>query len=171
LTKGAVVKGRVLNDSGAPVRAASVNWGELTIWPNSGDRFLGQRTVTTDAQGRFQLDHAPLKHLYFLVQATNCAPAAAELDPEPAGSEIELRLAPPTILTGAVLDTEGKPVAGATVSFTDYGNWRGLHWETNTDDKGAFQWAGSPAEKFRLELAKDGRWGQTVETPSLQALT
>jgi beta-lactamase regulating signal transducer with metallopeptidase domain/thiol-disulfide isomerase/thioredoxin/protocatechuate 3,4-dioxygenase beta subunit len=156
LTQGVAVKGHVINEIGAPLAGIKVSYAELLTSPHSLDQILGQRAITTDAAGEFQLDHLPLKHLLFMVQTPGYGPAVAELDPAAPSSEVELRLAKGIKLIGAVQDDSDNPVANARVAFADYSVWRGIHWETVTDGNGRFQWNDAPAEVFQLEIQKDG---------------
>ena len=156
LTQGVAVKGHVINEIGAPLAGIKVSYAELLTSPHSLDQILGQRAITTDAAGKFQLDHLPLKHLLFMVQTPGYGPAVAELEPAAPSSEVELRLAKGIKLIGAVQDDSDNPVANARVAFADYSVWRGIHWETVTDGNGRFQWNDAPAEVFQLEIQKDG---------------
>jgi beta-lactamase regulating signal transducer with metallopeptidase domain/thiol-disulfide isomerase/thioredoxin len=156
LTKGIAVHGRVVGETGEPLRGIQVSYAELLTSTHARDQLLGQRTVTTDAAGKFQLDHAPQKHLFFMVQTAGYAPAVAELDPKAPGSDIELRLAKGTKLAGVIQDNLGGPVGNARVAFADYSIWRGVHWETVTDGQGRFEWNDAPAEGFQLRIEKDG---------------
>jgi beta-lactamase regulating signal transducer with metallopeptidase domain/thiol-disulfide isomerase/thioredoxin len=156
LTKGVAVKGRVINETGAPLPGIQVSYAELLTSPHASDQLLGRHTVTADAAGKFQLDHVPPKHLFFMVQTPGYGPAVAELDPAAPGSEVELRLAKGIKLIGAVQDDSDNPAANARVSFADYGIWHGIHWETVADGNGRFQWQDAPAEVFQLQIEKDG---------------
>ena len=156
LTKGLAVKGRVINETGAPLPGIKVSYAELLTSPHARDQLLGQRAVITDAAGKFQLDHVPPKHLFFMVQTPGYGPAVAELDPAAPGSVVELRLAKGIKVIGAVKDDSDNPVANARVAFADYGIWRGIHWETVTDANGRFLWNDAPAEVFQLQIEKDG---------------
>ncbi|MGA2557709.1 MAG: M56 family metallopeptidase, partial [Verrucomicrobiota bacterium] len=152
LSKGVAVKGRVINEAGAPFPGIKVSYAELLTSEHARDQLLGQRAITTDAAGKFQLDHAPLKHLFFMVQTPGYGPAVAELDPAAPGSDVELRLAKGIKLSGAVKDDSDNPLANARVAFADYSIWRGIQWETVTDGNGRFQWNDAPAEVFQLQI-------------------
>jgi beta-lactamase regulating signal transducer with metallopeptidase domain/thiol-disulfide isomerase/thioredoxin/protocatechuate 3,4-dioxygenase beta subunit len=156
LTRGVAVKGRVINETGAPLPGINVSYAEFLTSAHARDQLLGQRTITTDAAGKFQLDHVPPKHLFFMVQTPGYGPAVAELDPAAPGSEVELRLAKGIQLIGAVQDDSDNPVANARVAFADYSIWRGIQWETVTDGNGRFQWNDAPPEVFQFEIQKDG---------------
>ena len=156
LTKGFTVYGRVIDETGAPLSGIVVNYAESRTSPHAYDKLLGQRTLTTDAAGKFQLDHAPLKHLFFLVQTAGYAPAVAEVDPKAPTSKVEFRLVKGARLIGVIKDNLGNRVGKAHIAFSDFSIWRGVHWEARADDQGRFEWDDAPAEKFQLEIEKDG---------------
>jgi thiol-disulfide isomerase/thioredoxin len=156
LTKGVAVSGLVVGETGAPLPGIQVRYAELLTSPHGADQLMGQRSITTDAAGKFLLGHAPRKPLFFLAQTAGYAPAVAELDPQGPGSEIELRLAKGTKLAGEIQDSLGNPVGGAHIAFSDFGIWRGVHWEAVADDKGRFLWNDAPAEQFQFQIEKEG---------------
>jgi beta-lactamase regulating signal transducer with metallopeptidase domain/peroxiredoxin len=154
--RGVAVNGQVLNEAGSPAAGIQVSYAELLISPQSSDHVSRLRKVTTDSAGAFHLKHMPQKHLFFLVQMAGYAPSAAELDPKPAGSDVELRLEKGQKLVGRVEDKDATPVTGARVTFCDFGIWREVHWETLTDGTGRFTWDDAPADRFQLQIEKPG---------------
>ena len=156
LSKGAKLSGHVADAEGKAVSGIEVNWAELEVSPHAPDQLLGQRSVRTDASGKFTIEHAPTKHLFFWLQMPGYAPAVTECEPG-STSEIELRVTQGVPLEGEVLDAQrGTPVAGARLRFADFGIWRGIRWETVSDANGRFAWGHAPVERFQLELEKDG---------------
>jgi len=47
-------------------------------------------------------------------------------------------------------------MSGAYVKVVDFSIWRGLRWETTSDDRGRIEWAEWPGGKVSLVLEKDG---------------
>jgi beta-lactamase regulating signal transducer with metallopeptidase domain/thiol-disulfide isomerase/thioredoxin len=156
LTKGLKVSGHVTDETGAPLPGIPVTCSELLTSPNTRDQLKAQRTANTDAQGKFQFDHVPQRHLLLLVQTTGYAPEVAEVDPKPSGPQIELKLAKGVQMSGVVKDKSGEPVSDVHVSFSDFSIWRGVKWEVVTDKQGHFVWDHAPTARFQLQFAKDG---------------
>ena len=147
----------VVNEAGGPLAGLEVSWAELVISPHSRDQLLGLRKVTTDKNGKFHLGHAPPKHLYFLVQTPGYAPTVAELDPKQPESEKSNCVWP----KAENLLAKSR-IIRATTSWT-----RIFHLQISasgarcigeavTDSRGRFNWNDAPAEKFQLQIEKDG---------------
>jgi len=58
-------------------------------------------------------------------------------------------------ISGKVVDTDGKPVTGATVSIDRQGISQ--HFETKTDNKGQYIHAGLPTGQYKVAIMKDGK--------------
>src|SRR5437763_1361152 len=63
--------------------------------------------------------------------------------------------AQPGSLHGKVVDTEGKPMVGVTISIDRQGITQ--HFEVKTDNKGQFLHAGLPTGQYQVSVTKDGK--------------
>src|SRR5215813_11604507 len=64
-------------------------------------------------------------------------------------------------IKGKVVDTDGKPVTGATISIDRQGISQ--HFEVKTDNKGQFLHAGLPTGQYKVAVVKDGKTVMTNE--------
>src|SRR5215468_5599147 len=58
-------------------------------------------------------------------------------------------------IKGKVVDTDGKPVTGATISIDRQGISQ--HFEVKTDNKGQYLHAGLPTGQYKVAVMKDGK--------------
>jgi len=66
-------------------------------------------------------------------------------------------------ISGKVIDTDGKPVTGATISIDRQGITQ--HFEVKTDNKGQFLHAGLPTGQYKVSVLRDGKTLMTNERP------
>ena len=64
-------------------------------------------------------------------------------------------------ITGTCLDEHGRPVAGATLQFTDQAN--GKHFEMRTDAAGKFSYIATPSAIYSLRVAREAKPPVTFE--------
>jgi tetratricopeptide (TPR) repeat protein len=64
-------------------------------------------------------------------------------------------------ISGKVMDTDGKPVTGATISIDRQGITQ--HFEVKTDNKGQFLHAGLPTGQYKVSVIRDGKPVMTNE--------
>jgi protocatechuate 3,4-dioxygenase beta subunit len=136
LTKGsatASVSGRVVDRFGTPVAGARVVAGSATGFPLDLDLerefpWLKRQRTETDADGRFALSGVEPGSLQFSVRAAGFAPFEQRgVGVARAGAELEpFVLARGAILTGQVVDPEGRPVAGARILRDEVGDGAGF---------------------------------------------
>ena len=147
------VTGRVLGPDGKPVAAARVRLSFRT-------QPLNWEDDTTDAQGAFKFDRHPSDTwgmAYVAVMAKGFAPALQGLELVPGTPEIVVRLQKGNTIFGRVIDSAGRPVAGAEVTGTG-------PWYTNgdnfligkTDTKGCFRWTEAPETPVPIWAFKHG---------------
>jgi len=64
-------------------------------------------------------------------------------------------------MSGKVVDTDGKPLTGATISIDRQGITQ--HFEVKTDNKGQYLHAGLPTGQYKVSVMKDGKTLMTNE--------
>jgi carboxypeptidase family protein/PDZ domain-containing protein len=108
LARGRLLRGRVVDEEGAPVVGATLTV-EALPWPG--------RASTSGAEGAFEMARVPSDAPAVVVSAHGFMTARAALGPAgaegPEALDVTLRRAPE--LKGSVLDPEGKPLEGALV--------------------------------------------------------
>ncbi len=116
------VSGRVVDESGVPVRGATVyaaaggGMDELALDEvDPAEAFWFQRVETrTDAQGRFALDPRLSNQVRLAVRAAGFAPFDAERAISASSGDVgDLVVQRGVVLEGRVIDHVGRPVAGA----------------------------------------------------------
>jgi RNA polymerase sigma factor (sigma-70 family) len=109
--KKVAVSGRVLGPDGQPLAGAKL---VLLHWDN-GPADLG----TSGADGRFKVEvPADRRATYLVARAEGFGVDFSALGRDDRGQEAELRLVKDHAVSGRVVDTQGKPVAGAKVVAT-----------------------------------------------------
>jgi len=126
------IEGRLTDPEGAPVRGAEV--------------FVDYFRVRTDKEGRFAFDSVLPGTARLATRRSGYEPLSREVEMKP-GQTVELALSLEVvdggslILTGAVRDPEGEPVAGARIFITDR---RGPLPSGRTGEDGRFELRGLP---------------------------
>jgi peroxiredoxin len=150
LEKGLVVKGRVIDSAGKPIKGAKV------IGHN--DRLSQPPKGTTNDLGEFVLTNCEPGRCGVTVQARGFAPDLKEIAVGPRGETTtpEFRLEPGAVLRVKVVDRTGKPVAGANVAAD---NWRGrqsINYWGNTNAEGRVTWPSAPRDAVQFDIFLDG---------------
>ncbi len=131
LEAGAAISGTVVGPDGRPIEGATV-WFEADLRKamQSGGAFVihsnmmggpGDRSVETDAEGRYRLTGVEPGFGNVVAQADGMTRAKSSSLELAAGQEefgVHVQLSPGKAIAGRVLDTDGKPLAGAEVSFS-----------------------------------------------------
>ena len=133
---------RVTDDKGEPVFGASVSVRDQpwTAWSDFERSPVGQRSTDRDGRTAFSL---PRSGRYTL-EATAEGFAVTRSGTYSTGDHVELRLVASRVLKGTVLDPEGKPLPGATVTVSQDRVPKTLmspvivHAKVETDGEGRF---------------------------------
>ena len=192
----AVLQGRVLNQQGNPIAGAMVerspnryaleSWLEdrtkLDPWKagvtmtvgspvlayRSIQKQYGHPTVQTDAQGRFRFESVKLGEYVLTVEADGYAPQSQNAKAGPGAEAQEFHLKPGRKVCSRVLDSTGRPIAGACVVFNN--------WHVHADAKGFFHWSvEAPVPKqvevhaYHLYYGHHGRLKKTLSIRQIES--
>jgi hypothetical protein len=162
----AVLRGTVVDNSGAAVGRARVAAVPVTTVPRPGDFAASPPPASlTDADGRFTLRGVETG-VRLLVRAEQDGFLPATLEVEPGLSDpILLKLEPGEALRGTVADEEGKAVEGARIALlTGTGNRLRPLAASISDRLGAFSFAAAPAGSLRVVVQASGylAWSQPL---------
>jgi uncharacterized GH25 family protein len=156
LKRGVIVRGRVTDPAGKPIKNALVSSG-------------GSNEVITDSDGRYRLPPQAPEEATLTVLASGWAPQMrrvmlrAEMPPQ------EFRLSPGKPVRLRIVDAAGKPVPNASVSIIDWNGNKQLQWlssskvvkmppklprQANVD--GIWQWDAAPIDRMKLEVRLEG---------------
>jgi peroxiredoxin/protocatechuate 3,4-dioxygenase beta subunit len=159
-------RGRVVDPSGKPIARAQVVafWSGLEGSPTSSFGVASHRTLTTDADGRFEWKEAPGKGVRVDVSGGHFAAVSALS----LASDVDHRivLTPPTVVKGSVLERNtGRPISGFSLMLA--AAWKPgdrLIWQRSLElDKAAEKASGSfeyttsmPAHRYLVRVQADG---------------
>ncbi|HEY7312760.1 MAG TPA: sigma-70 family RNA polymerase sigma factor [Gemmataceae bacterium] len=114
------IRGRVLGPDGEPVKGARLYSARLRrMFPHDDAVVARAQTDPTDAKGRFRLrvnKPGEDEYAYLLAHAAGFGVDWINLGEDDLSSEVTLRLVKDVPITGRVVNTEGRPVAGVSVS-------------------------------------------------------
>ncbi len=146
-----VVVGRVLGQNAEPMIGAGV-WATGPETPG-----VVVRRTRTDGEGAFVLGRFPMQQLIVHAKAARTTTAQLHTSIEHGIPEIwvDLRLWEARTLRGRVLDSEGKPIAGAALLATK-DTMPGCACEGSTDAEGQFALAGAPIGDCALRVLAAG---------------
>ncbi len=153
LKKGLTIKGRVLNEQGQPVPAATAM---IT------SRSFNPMPALTDESGSFQLSCSADTSAYrestaLVIEAPGYAPVWQAIVPKPKFEPFEFRLTNGRSITCRAVDTEGRPIVGAwTVVEPIPENSSYSVGLENTDEQGEFQVPNVPKNEVKLTIGKQG---------------
>jgi len=143
-----VVSGAVLDTDGAPLPNL-----EVVFQRNSP--FYERKYLRTDAKGGFRMYASEPGEGTLNVFPKGRSPQYEIVSIQPDLAPVEMRLSPPRVLRGRVLDRRQRPVNGARIRLEE---WQGttdlVHFETLTDEKGGFTWTGAPPGQVTFYLTK-----------------
>ena len=130
------------------------------------DRYMsGAIKTNTDAGGQFHLKNLSLGDNYLTFTADGYAPDFRTVTVTATNAPLEVTLKPGRTVHGRVVDSAGKTIAGAEVSYDGLADRNGvftgrtLDWKTETDTDGAFSWNSAPDQPVLLTIMKRGYMG------------
>ncbi len=163
MKKGLSVVGTVLDTKGRPIRGAKVMQGHDRWGTNYPD-------TTTDAEGRFQFANTAPGEMILTIQAEGYAPELDTIEVRDQTEPLEVHLAKGGTIRIRVVDSAGKPIAGAWVDADTWRKHRSLEWKTKTDAEGHSVWTSAPPDEVEFEIGKTGFSSRngTGQRPSLK---
>ncbi|MBN2582148.1 MAG: carboxypeptidase regulatory-like domain-containing protein [Planctomycetes bacterium] len=148
--RSAALGGRVTDPEGRPVAGATVH---LLPW-------FTQPVAQTDADGAFTLPLGARRNDLTLVARSADGKLAAAVDVTADAETIDVRLAPALAISGLVLDEQGRPVAGAPLTFIPISAALRIpvsYAESVTGEDGRFDVGALPADHdYRLTINHGG---------------
>lgn len=167
LKRGVIVRGRVTDPSGKPIKDAIVI---------KGDRPYGALTpcdFLTDADGQFSLPALAPKQTTLTVIAPGFAPQLRKLDLQADLATQEFRMVPGKPIKLRIVDASGKPVA-ASVYVAGWKGSESLHNYRHPSVRdtripgganagGIWQWTWAPDEPVKLRIGLKGYAGSELE--------
>jgi len=116
----------------------------------------------SDAEGRFQFDHAPFGDAMLTATAPGHAPESKVVVVAEWTKGVTIQLGPPRTIRGRVVDESGQPVANAYVMAQLLHGHATLTWRGKTDAEGRFVWNEAPESTVGFRIAK-GSVGRFVK--------
>ena len=169
---GPKLSGRIVDTAGAPVAGArlrlvpSFTDGGVILTRRADDEGVpGWREAQTGGDGRFELRNVKSGPNALYVNASGFEPLTTREVLVPAGTDHDLgdvALSPGVVLTGRVVDANGRPVAGATLTEHEgrAGGFRLFDW-----NQGAEPLATTAADgTFRVDELGVGPWALLVRS-------
>lgn len=149
MKKGLSVSGKVVDTRGLPIEGALVAQGS--------DRFGSNYPKTkTDSEGWFTLKNAKPGGMVLTVQASGYSPDVKQVTVYAGMNSIEFRIDSGHTIKGRIIDSEGKPIAGAFVVADSWQGYRSLEWRVNTNAEGRFQWNDAPSDEVLFDMGETG---------------
>lgn len=152
--KGVPVDIKVVGPGGAPISGATMVYGEYRAPGNAVPE------IRLNDKGEMRLGIVRGTTAIVTVMAKGYAPQQKRVTVNKEAVEVEVEvkfeLAPAEPLKGKVVDPEGKPIGGATVTIDLWGRIRPFDVQLTTDENGNFVWADAPADEVQAEVTKQG---------------
>jgi thiol-disulfide isomerase/thioredoxin len=155
LSSGYKLSGTVRDEAGRPLTNAMVFAGF--------DRYMsGAIKTNADGGGNFSLKNLGLGENYLTLSAPGFAPEFRAVTVTASNAPQDVILKPGKVIYGRVVDTAGKPVEGAEVSYDGLADRRGnfsgrtIEWKTKSNPDGEFTWDSAPGHPILLTIVKGG---------------
>jgi len=142
LVQGLPLEGTVTDRDGKPIASAWVGQGENRCVPYTVE-------TRTDPQGRYRFAHCEPGRLMLTVVAPGHSPELREVTVAKDMKPVDFCLAPGKTLRLRVVDTAGRPIAGAVAGPDTWRGHRTLHFlglPKKTDAQGRWVWDGAPTD-------------------------
>lgn len=165
MRQGLSVTGRVTDETGKPIADARAMLG-IDRWGSDDPSTL------TDADGQFVLRNCKPGLSAVTIMAEGFAPdlqrivvrpsphskLPANQTQEAAANDQSLHfvLKPAGRIRGRVVDSEGRPVPGASVNADTWRGQRSINWDVTTDAQGRFDWTSAPHDTVQFDINKVG---------------
>ncbi len=170
MKKGVPIEGRVVSADGKPVAGARVLSASY-----KGALFsdLTEFTVTTDVDGHFRTGQVKSGDWFLVAMAKGHAPGDQQVKIGSAVQQVEIKLGRPRPFKGRVVDSGGKPIAGAFVNFDTWRGYRDLGAFFWTDAEGRFRWNDAPDDETKVNVMRQGYLDLILEStpPSSDEVT
>ena len=176
---GVVLEGTVVDVVTREPLKATLELQKIEPQKEGGYRYTKLVEVPTDVEGRWVVKQAPQEWCRLVVSADGYAARIigyAKYDNEPRWSQHNSELSRPGTISGRVLDSQGQPLAEATVRIDniDVKNVGGYEIPdesiATTDDKGCFSFDSIPISTATVRVYKPGYvrpgLGLTIEIPA-----
>jgi len=162
MKRGVVVRGRVTDPSGAPVKDAIVCFSRDPYAAGRPTEFL------TDADGRYRLPALPPRETPLTVIAPGWAPQWRKVNLQADAAVQDFNLEPGQTMRLRITDSEGRPARGASVRLLGWKGGQALHNYRHPDVRntqipvgansdGIWEWAWAPAtEPIKLKVGAPG---------------
>ena len=158
MTTGVSLEGKVTDEQDKPIAGAEVGW----LDGDGRNTFHHDVPVTaTDARGYFRFPHVRPGPLAVQVKAKGHAPAIKPLNAIDLAGHLTLKLGPPHVLSGRVVDSGGKPIPDVFVCVDNWRRHRSLGVFLKTDADGGFRWDDAPPDTVWINASRTGYAGIT----------
>ena len=127
--------GTVEDSVGKPVEGATV-WLVDPYGKNPGTDVLAE--VKTDAEGRFRFSNSKPGHTILTAHDSLHAPGVAAVEVAQGMKPVEIRLEKPSVIQIHIQDTDGNPIAGASVTADTWRGNRSISLTRQVDRHGDF---------------------------------
>ncbi len=149
LSPAAVLRGRVLAPSGRAVPDAQVH-----LAPE--DRQSGLHMVSTDDEGRYELDSLPPGLRTLEASHPDHGMARRQVEVRVGDNAFDISLEAGNEVSGRVIDEAGTPVPGAQVWLARAGGLPGPPMSTTSQSDGGFRFAAVVDGSYRTSVSKEG---------------
>lgn len=164
LKSGVIVRGRVTDPDGKPIKDAVVIFGDDPYNSQTHCKFA------TDAEGRYRLPALPAGKMSLTVLALGWTPQMrqVELKPEQPAQDFQMTPGKPARLR--IVDPDGKPIPGASVLTMEWRGSKSIYWRHDTNQPkvpdtgiprranadGVWEWPQAPSERVKVRVYAEG---------------
>ncbi len=160
LEEGAIIEGTVTTSDGKPVVQASITVSEPV------DRFSGRNAISasgrTDVEGRYQLTGSPIGPATISVYHEQGRQLQKSIEVQPGTNVVDLVLERGFEISGQVVDPDGNPMHGATLTIQQAVQPGEISYSFGGDTQaasggdGTFTLTGVKAGRYTVTASRDG---------------